>query len=459
LQPHNQVDLVSSHAHDVDRPIASANEVAAELAHPAPSHVPVESTPETGRRLVVFVGIIVVALALGFAARHHHNAATEASLAKLTQVAADAPAEVEVARVSYAPPSHVISFPGEAQAWHQSTIYARVNGYVGTWTADIGQQVKDGQVLATIDTPDLDQQLLAARAKLNATRAGVSVAQAAADFAKKSYDRWWDSPKGVVSEQEREAKKADFDSSIARLGAARAQVNLDAADVKRLEAMEEFKNVTAPFDGTITTRRVDLGDLVTAGSTSSTTSLYDIAQYDTIRVFADVPQSVAAEIRDGMTATAVARELPGEKFAGTVARTSRSIDPAAKTLHVEVDIQNKTLKLLPGMYLEVSFQVSRSVPRLRIPASALTFRSGGPEVAVVGPDGTVAFRPVTIARDMGDSVELGSGVSEGDRVALNISNQIANGDRVTVNDSDNSAPVPAPAKSATAVARGRGITG
>ena len=220
-------------------------------------------------------------------------------------------------------------------------------------------------------------------------------------------------------------------------------MQFDQADVNRLEALSEFKKVIAPFDGVITRRQIDIGDLVTAGSTSSTSPLYDIAQSDRIRVFVDVPQAASTQIHSGMRATATDREFPSRVFAGTVSRTSRSID-VAKTLKVEVDIDNQDLTLLPGMYLEVNFKLESTVPTLRVPASALNFRSGGPEVAVVDGAGKVEFRRVKIARDMGEYVEVASGISSGDKVALNISNQIADGDHVLSTEVASPADEPGP---------------
>ena len=170
-----------------------------------------------------------------------------------------------------------MTLPGETAAWYESTIYARVDGYVATWNVDIGDHVKKGQVLATIDTPDLDAKLAAARAKVKASRALVVARQADADFAKTTYQRWKDSPKGVVSEQERDAKKAGYDSAVANLNEAKAQVGLDQADVDRYTALTQFKQVVAPYDGTITERHIDIGNLVTDGRTN-TTPLYRMVE-------------------------------------------------------------------------------------------------------------------------------------------------------------------------------------
>ncbi len=199
-----------------------------------------------------------------------------------TTAAANTPVPVDVITVRYGPETKSLPLAGYVNAWYQTTIYARVSGYVATWSADIGDHVTKGQSLATIETPELDDQLSAAQAKLNVSEANVTVAQAAADFAQTTNDRWANSPKGVVSDQEREEKKAEYDSSVAQLAAAKSQVLLDQANVNSLTELANFKQVRAPFDGVITARHIDIGDLITAGSTASTTSLYSIAQYDQV---------------------------------------------------------------------------------------------------------------------------------------------------------------------------------
>ena len=249
---------------------------------------------DTGRALQRAAAAVAVILLLAFLIVHFTKSHAERALAHDTQAAAAAPPTVDVVVVHSTAGSGTLSLPGETAAWYESTIYARVSGYVAKWYVDIGDHVKAGQVLAAIDTPELDAELAAAQAKLQVAQAQVKVKQADAAFATSTYARWRDSPKGVVSEQEREDKKAGDASAAAQLEAARAQVSLDQADVDRLSAFEQFKRVTAPYAGTIIERRVDIGNLVTAGSSASTTSLYRMAQDDPIRVFVDVPQSAAA---------------------------------------------------------------------------------------------------------------------------------------------------------------------
>jgi RND family efflux transporter MFP subunit len=330
-----------------------------------------------------------------------------------------------------------LTLPGETAAWYESTIYARVDGYVAKWYVDIGDHVKAGTLMASIDTPELDAQLMAARAKLQAAEAQVKVSEANASFASSTYARWRDSPKGVVSEQEREDKKAGNDAAAAQLQAAQAQVALDQADVSRLSAFEQFKRVTAPYDGTVTERRIDIGNLVTAGSSGSTTPLYRIAQDDPIRVFVDIPQSAAPELmKAGVPALITISDSGQAPITGKITRTSDAVNPMARTFRAELDIPNPTRQLVAGLYVQVAFQLDNA-GMYQVPAASLTFTPNGPQVAVVSANNQVQFRPVTIGRDDGDHVELRSGVGSGDRLVLNISNQIANGQRVHV--ADNSA--------------------
>jgi RND family efflux transporter MFP subunit len=264
----------------------------------------------------------------------------------------------------------------------------------------------------------------------------VAARKAEAEFSKTTNERWRDSPKGVVSEQERESKRADYDSSIARLNAAEAQVALDKSKVDQYTALTEFKQVKAPFDGTITERKIDVGNLVTAGSGSTTTSLYRMAQTDLLRVFVDVPQSASGELMNaGVPAEIRASGAVGGVFSGKIARSAESINAQARTMRVEVDMPNSTHALVPGMYVNIAFKLP---PRgaVEVPAAALIFRATGTQVARVDAGGKVTFEDVTIARDDGSLVELASGVRPGDRLVLNISSQIASGQTVAVNEPD-----------------------
>jgi len=317
-----------------------------------------------------------------------------------------------------------LTLPGQTAAWYESTIYARVQGYVGTWTADIGDHVRKGQVLATIETPELDADLLAAKAKLRASQAELQRRQAEADFADTTYARWRDSPKGVVSEQEREDKKAQDASARANLEAARAKVAVDQAALDRLNSFQQFKQVTAPYAGTIIERRIDIGDLST-----SSTPFFRMAKSDPIRIFVDVPQSASSDLM--RAGTAVDISAAGRHFSGETARTSEAIDTHARTFRAEIDLPNADSSLLPGMYVEAAFKLPDS-GAVQVPASAMLFRPDGPHVAVVDDHSKVHFAAVAIARDEGSLIEIGSGLRPGDKMVLNIGNQVAEGDSVRV---------------------------
>ena len=392
--------------------------------------------PDTGRRtkfgvavagavmLVCFLVVIVLRMV------HAHAVAKAGE----TAFAAAPPVDVVVAHAPTAGQDLVL--PGETSAWYQTMIYARVNGYVAKWLVDIGDHVQKGQVLAAIETPELDAELEAARAQLKASQAQVGARRAEAQFTKTTNERWRDSPKGVVSEQERESKKADYESAEARLNAAVAQVALDKSKVDQYSALAEFKQVKAPFDGTITERKIDVGNLVTAGSGSTTTPLYRMAQTDPLRVFVDVPQSASGELmKAGVPAEIRATGAVGGVFSGKTARSAESINVQARTMRVEVDMPNADHALVPGMYVNIAFKLP---PRglVEVPAAALIFRSTGTQVARVGADSKVQFEDVVIARDNGSLVELGSGARPGERLVLNISSQIAPGQTVTVNETD-----------------------
>jgi RND family efflux transporter MFP subunit len=374
---------------------------------------------------VAFAGVLVVGFFFVNSQRRH---ATN-ELAATTRAEMSGPPPVDVVSAKSSPLTQRLVLPGETAAWYDSKIYARVNGYVEKWLVDIGDHVSNGQTLALIETPELDAQLQAARAKLSAAQAEVNVKQANANFAKSTYDRWRNSPQGVVSEQERESKKAASIGAESELIASRAQVALDEADVDRLTSLTEFKKVKAPFDGTVVQRDIDIGDLVNAGSGSGISSLYRVARNEPMRVFVDVPQSAADDLLMGNAkATITVGGASGQHYVGSVSRTSRAINPQSRTLRVEVDIPNADSRLVPGMYVEVGFTLKNPVG-VQIPAAALSFRPK-PQVAIIDDKNVVEFRDVKIGVDDGDVVQIESGLKEGDKVALNVSSQIASGMKV-----------------------------
>ncbi|HEV8019495.1 MAG TPA: efflux RND transporter periplasmic adaptor subunit [Steroidobacteraceae bacterium] len=386
--------------------------------------------PHTGERLKRGARIVVIVLVAAFVLVSVDRFIKARSVARDTRAAASAPPLVDVVAAQAVGAVQRLLLPGYTAAWHSSTIYARVDGYVGNWFVDIGDHVHAGQVLALIETPDLDAELAATRAQLKADQATVLVRKAETEFARTTYDRWRDSPQGVVSEQEREEKKAGYDTAVARQRSAEADVALAEAQVNKYQALTQFKKVTAPYDGVITVRDIDIGNLVTAGSTSSTTPLYVMTQNDPIRIFVDAPQSAADDLITSkapvqvQTSAGVIRD-----YTGKVTRTSGSLNPQARTLRVEVDLPNLKDEFVPGMYVKVGFGLA---PRglVQVPAAALLFRASGPQVALVDGSGRIHFRDVSIGRDDGKVVELSSGVAPGDRLALNLSSQITDGELV-----------------------------
>jgi RND family efflux transporter MFP subunit len=397
-------------------------------------------SPGTRRRLMIFACAVALALGAGFLLVHHEKTASEAQLADTTKREASQLPRVDVVTVGPTPSTQILVLPGETAAWYTATIFARVSGYVGRWFHDIGDHVKKGQVLATIDTPELDAEFNSAKAKLKVSEAQVLLKQAQLEFATTTYERWRDSPVGVVSEQEREDKKARYGEAVAELEAARAQVGLDQSLVDRMAAFEGFKRVRAPFDGTIIERRVDLGDLVTAGSTTNTTVLYRMTLDDPLRVFINAPQSTAAQLMSvGTPGVITADYRRNERFKGVVSRTAKAINPEVRTLRVEVDIPNPNHTLVPGTYVNVTFEL-KSSGLIEIPAAALLFRTKGPQVAVIkdiaDERGVVDIRDVTIGRDNGNVIEISAGLEKGDKVVLNLSRRIVNGEKVEIRDVD-----------------------
>jgi RND family efflux transporter MFP subunit len=408
-------------------------------------HEPVSTAFEAGTERRIKRGSLIGAavLVIGFVAVgamrifHAHGLVNQAEADERRAP----PVDVVIAKA--ATDGQELVLPGQTTAWYETAIYARVNGYVSKWMVDIGEHVAKDQVLALIETPELDAELSGARAQLQAAEAQVVARKAEAEFGKSTNERWRDSPKGVVSDQEREAKSADYKSGEARVYAANAQVALDRARVDQYRTLAEFKQVKAPFAGTITERKIDVGNLVTAGSSSSTTLLYRISQTDTLRIFVDAPQAYAGELmKPDVPAQIRATGAVGGVFTAKIARTSAAMNPSARTLRVEVDVANADHALVPGMYVNVAFSLPAR-GKVEVPAAALIFRAGTTQVAQVGPDGKVQFNTVTIARDNGGMVELASGVKPGDRLVLNISSQIGAGQQVLVTQPDSTRPATA----------------
>ena len=337
--------------------------------------------------------------------------------------------------------------PGNVDAMLEAPIYARADGYLRKLYVDIGDQVRTGQVLGEIESPELDQQLRQARASLDQTQAALKQAQAAVaqaranlELAKVTLERWKKLvAAGVMAPQDGDEKQATYDARQADLEAANANVtaaqsNISAneANLQRLTELKAFDRLTAPFDGIITVRNTTTGTLISAGTSSPNRELLREAQIDLLRIFISVPQTNAAAIHVDMDADVTVQELPKHVFHGKVARTANSLDEGSRTLRTEVHVKNPDHKLLPGMYGQVAFSVARSNAPPLIPGDTLVIRADGTQVAVVDADKKVHFQKIEVGRDYGQQIEVISGLSEGQTVIVNPSDEIREGVTVKV---------------------------
>ncbi|MGA3127654.1 MAG: efflux RND transporter periplasmic adaptor subunit [Candidatus Korobacteraceae bacterium] len=394
-------------------------EIEAIQQHSKHQHAGIERPPELPpappRKAMLITGVallvLLIAGALTLLARLNHSRV----LARETEQNS-VPTVAVVHPVAEKPDVELV-LPGSLQAFKDSPIYARTNGYLVRWYKDIGSKVKKGELLAQIDAPEVDQEL-------NQVRAARLQILAQMELAKISAERW----ENLRKTDSVSAQEADQQSS----GYQQAKANLVAADanVRRLEELESFKNVYAPFTGVLTRRNVDPGALINAGAGGK--ELFDMAQVDTLRVYTSVPQAYAPFIKAGGRAAITLQEFPGEKFAGVVARTAESIDPATRTLLTEVDVPNRDGRLLPGSFGEVHFAVGSNVQKLTVPVNAMLFRAEGPRVAIVGADHKIELRPLNIGRDYGTSLEVLGGLAESDLIVINPPDSIENGQQVNV---------------------------
>jgi RND family efflux transporter MFP subunit len=376
---------------------------------PAPPNRP---SPKGGRIALVILVVLLVAGGFSIARRLTERGA----LAKETETLAVP--TVSVIKPSAEPASDQLVLPAQLQAYVQSAIYARTNGYLLRWSKDIGSHVNKGDLLADIDTPEIDQELSQAKATRQQTEAQLQLAKSTAE-------RWTNLRKtDSVSQQEADQQVSAY---------AQAQANFAAADanVRRLQQLESFKHVYSPISGVITRRNIDVGALIAAGSTGSR-ELFDVAQVDPLRVFVNVPQTNAPSIRAGLPAYIELREFPGQKFTGKVIRTADTIDPATRTLLTEIDVPNRDGHLLPGSYAEVHFAVPIQITRISIPVNAILFRSEGPRVAVVGADHKIHLQPISIGRDFGTKVEILGGLNANDQIVVNPADSLEDGQEVNV---------------------------
>ena len=333
-----------------------------------------------------------------------------------------------------------VPLPGSMEAILETGIWARTDGYLNARFVDIGDRVNKGQLLADIDTPEVDQQLMQAIATMSQNKANVVKFEADLALARTTLQRYVAAGPGTVSKQQIDERTSAVTDAEKVVDAARATVNADEANVHRLLELQSFQKVYAPFDGVITVRNVDPGSLISAGSTSGTRELFRLAQVDVLRIFVYVPQSYAPDIRAGESADVSVRELPGRVFQGTVTRTAGAIDPTSRTLLTEVQVRNPEGLLLSGSYATVRFKVQRADPPIVVPQSALLIDANGVRVALVDADGTLHYRPIQIGRDYGNDAEVLSGLETTDVVATGISANIAEGSRVEIAKPANSAP-------------------
>jgi membrane fusion protein, multidrug efflux system len=390
-----------------------------------PQHTPPEVTPPpelpaaSPRRAVIIVVLVVVVLLLSGAASMFSRFRAGRALAKETEI--DSVATVAVVHPIAEKPDEELVLPASLQAYEESPIYARTSGYLRRWYRDIGSHVAQGALLADIDTPEVDQELSQARASRQQSAAQL-------DIAKISADRWQNLRKtDSVSQQENDTQTNAYQQAVANLAAA-------DANVRRLEELESFKHVYAPFSGVLVKRNVDPGALINAGSAG--VELFILAKVDPLRVFTNVPQAYSPAIKNGMPAYITLQEIPGQKFRGTVARTAEAIDPATRTLLTEVDVPNKDGRLLRGSFGEVHFSPKSTAEKVTVPVNAMLFRREGAQLAVVGADNKVQLRSITIGRDYGTTLEVLGGVTFEDRIIINPADSLEDGQTVNVAPED-----------------------
>ncbi len=353
-------------------------------------------------------------------------------------VLADSIPLVGVAPVSRASATTDLTLPATIQANHEAGVYARATGYIKEWYADLGSHVRSGQLLAVIEDPDLDQQLAQGRQEEVQARAALALSDLNLQRWKLLYQD------GVVTKQSLDTCQANYDASAAAVAA-------DSDNVLRLVALVGFEQVRAPFDGVLTARNVDVGTFVTATGTTSapqpagsgsntllqTTSspgaqLFAVARTDTVRIYVGIPETYLPSVRVGLRPGFAVAELRGRAFTGHIVRTAESVDAASRTLLTEVDALNSDGTLLPGMYAEVHFRFEQSTPPILMPSTAMIFRTGAPQAAVVAADSTVHFRDLRIGRDLGSVVEVDSGLVDGDLIVVEPSDDLRDGQHVHV---------------------------
>jgi RND family efflux transporter MFP subunit len=383
-----------------------------ELQTVPPSPNGFRSRPGARRRTtILFAGAALAVVALLLYSGIHSRAVAEARLEQRTEQAAIP--TVDVISPQEGAPTQEIVLPGNTQAFSDSPIYARTSGYLKRWYFDIGAHVQKGQLLAEIETPEVDQQLLQARADLDTAQANLNIAKITAS-------RWQDLVStGSVSQQE-------TDQAVSNLSAVKAAAESSSANVRRLEQLQSFEKVYAPFDGIVTARNTDIGALIDAGASTQPRELFHMAAIGKLRLYVSVPEVYSRAARSGVPATLTLDEFPGQVFHGTLVRNSNSIDIASRTLLVEVDVDNPTGQLLPGAYVFVHLKLPDQTRSVTLPSNTLIFRKEGLQVGLVR-NGKAELVPVKIGRDYGNTVEIVSGLQPTDAVIVDPSDSLVAG--------------------------------
>lgn len=401
-------------------------------AEPRPPATPPErpgavSTTQVALGLLVLALLLGAGLVVGFVPRVHQSR----ELREEVEEARRGVPEAKVVRVVRAPVETSLSLPGTARAYIETPLYARINGYLKRFLVDLGDPVKAGQLIAEIESPEVDQQLRQARANLAVARAGLSQSRANLALAQVAAKRWAALAQDhAVSQQEADEKQAALQAREADVQASDASILAQEANVKRFEELRGFEQITAPFDGIVTARTVDVGTLVTEGSSTSARELFRVAQMDALRVFVNVPESAMAAIEAGQSVQVRFDAHPGRLWTGTVARSARAADPTSRMMLTEISVQNRDGVLSSGLYAQVMFELKRPAPPLVVPANALILWPKGTFAAVVGTDDQVRYLPIQVGRDTGTQAEILSGLAEGDRVMVNPTTELKEGQKV-----------------------------
>ena len=398
--------------------------------------------PRERRRSSLFVVLVVIVIVLlvagGFTLLQRRS--QYEALAKNTETLAIP--TVSVVHPIAEADSEDLVLPSTLQAYVESPIYARTNGYLKKWYHDIGSRVRQGELLADIDTPEIAQQLEQSRAELGTAQANQNLSQITAS-------RY----QGLL--QSDSVSKQEADNATGDLAAKRANTQSAEANVRRLQELESFRHIYAPFSGVITRRNVDIGNLINAGNGGSAQQLFSLAQTDPIRVFVNVPENYAPSIRKGLGAYLELAQYPGQKFHGEVVRTADAIDLTTRTLLTEVDVPNKSGQLLPGGYAQVHLEVKVTGARLQVPVNALLFRSEGLRAVVVDENHKTHLQPLTIGRDYGTALEVLQGLKPTDWIVINPADSLDDGVQVNVKQIAQNA-APAPVGSGTGGSSGQG---